>query len=365
MSRRCRSSTALLTACLGFSALAHAADISVRKVQGSDTPIIIVSGNIVSGDEKTFRRISLEHDHAVVLLNSMGGALGPALSIGEAIRLREYVTVVPSGSVCASACALVWLAGEHRALSPSGKVGFHASYYEENGQLIETGVGNAVIGHYLSRLNLPERAVIFATSSSPRQITWLDAASRDSSGIPFDVFSDTSAAAPQLRPGHQATLDDIFRFDDPYACKMSTAMQAIFQGLVSIDKNYVVTQGPGVQLPGAIAPVTPTFSRNRESGDGYDAAEVIATLPVSANWMGLRVREIQYVFYEASSNYEYRIQFEEGAAQVLTRLNAHGFRLLGVGEPNVFEVKDGVDYGVVLKAKGPRSELSCGSRMFY
>jgi hypothetical protein len=365
MRRRRPLATALPTACLVFSGLAHGADISAHQVQESDTPVIIISGNIVSGDETTFRRISLEYDHAVVLLNSMGGALAPALSIGEAIRLREYVTVVPSGSVCASACALVWLAGERRALSPSGKVGFHASYYEDNGRLIETGVGNAVIGHYLSRLNLPERAVIFATSSSPHQITWLDAASRDSSGIPFDVFSDTPAEAPQASRGHPASLDDIFRFDDPYACKMSKSMQAIFQGLVSVDANYAVTQGPGVRLPGAAAPVVPTFSRNRESGDGYDAAEVTATLSVSGTWLGLSVREIQYVFYEASSNYEYRIEFEDGAPQALARLNAHGFRLQGVGVPNVFEPDGEVNYGVVLKAVGPRSELSCGSRMFY
>lgn len=353
---------------LSFSARTHGADISVRTIEGTETPMILVSGDIVRGDESKFRRISLEHENAVVLLDSMGGTLGPALSIGEAIRLREYVTVVPNGSVCASACALVWLAGERRALSPAGKVGFHASYYEENGQRIETGVGNAVIGHYLSRLNLPEKAVVFATSSSPHQITWLNESNRESSGIYFDVFPDVETSKT-LRP-HSAnaigSLDKVLTFDNAYECKMSKKSLAIFEGLVSVDKNtWEVTQGAGIQLPGSAVAVVPTFSRNRVSGEGYDAAEVLATLPVSASWMGLRVNEIQYAFYEQSSNYEYRIVFDNSASHVLEKLNTHGFRLRGVGIPNVFRPEGEASYGVVLKQIGARSELSCGSRMFY
>jgi len=347
---------------------ALAAQIKVEPISDSDLVIIVVSGEILKGDEARFRRISLEHERAAVLLDSPGGALGPALSIGRAIRLREYTTIVSKDGLCASACALIWLAGSPRLLSPAGKVGFHASYFEEDGKLIETGVGNAIVGHYLSQLNLSERAVIFATQASPEKITWLNEQSRGASGIDFEPFKDVDepAAQPATSPGQSASLDLLFSMANPYECEMSEKMLAIFKGLVKMDQTtWEASQGAAVMLPGAERPVTPTFSRNRESGDGYDAREVLATLPISATWMGLQVREIQYSFFEQSSNYEYRIVFQEPYSKALVALNRHGFRLKGVGIANEFHPGTAASYGVVLTASDRGSTLTCGSRMFY
>ena len=72
---------------------------------------IVVSGEIVAGDEEKFRRLALEFPNAVVVLYSPGGALAPALEIGKLIHLRGYPTIVPSNALCASSCALIWLAG--------------------------------------------------------------------------------------------------------------------------------------------------------------------------------------------------------------------------------------------------------------
>jgi hypothetical protein len=196
-------------------------------------------------------------------------------------------------------------------------------------------------------------------------VSWENEPVQHSVAVKARSFFDTPTAAPR-RANNLGSLDKVFTFDDPYACRMSQPMRAIFDGLVRVDKStYDVSQGAGIQLPGSAVAVVPTFSRNRESGQGYDAAEVLATLPVSATWMGLRVSEIQYAFFEQSSNYEYRILFEHSASQALETLNAHGFRLQGVGVPNLFHPKGDASYGVVLKKVGTRSELSCGSRMFY
>lgn len=352
-------------ACLGSVSFkdAVAAEISVEPLEDTETSVIVVSGPIESGDEDLFRRISIEHDEAIVLLGSPGGELTAALSIGRAIRLREYTTVVTKDSVCASACALIWLAGSRRLLSPAGKVGFHASYYQEDGKLIETGVGNAVVGHYLSQLNLPEKAVIFATSASPESITWLNDSA--SSGIHFEVFPDveTRETAPTQALG---SLDHIFTMTNPYQCEMSERMLSVFKGLVRMDQTtWQASQGAPIRLPGADRSITPTFSRNRESGAGYDAREVLATLPVSATWMGLRVNEIQYSFFEQSSNYQYRVIFSETPTNVLKVLNKYGFRLKGIDIPNQFHPEATASYGVVLNSMGDESALVCGSKMFY
>lgn len=43
-----------------------------------------------------------------------GGSVNDAIAIGEAIRSREYVTVMQPSSICASACGLIYLGGVQR-----------------------------------------------------------------------------------------------------------------------------------------------------------------------------------------------------------------------------------------------------------
>ena len=122
------------------------------------------------------------------MLESDGGALVPALEIGKMIRLTGYSTLVIRDASCTSSCALIWLAGSRRLKSPGGHVGFHASYLDKNGSKHETGVGNAMVGHYLSLLNLPQKAVVFATVAGPNEINWLTGANRTEAGIEFEDF---------------------------------------------------------------------------------------------------------------------------------------------------------------------------------
>lgn len=137
----------------------------------------------------------------MVALSSFGGALVPALEIGRMIRLRGYTTVVLGGDVCVSSCALIWVAGEQRILAEDALVGFHASYIDTSGTKVESGVANALVGHFLSQLNLSQRAVIFATSASPEEVAWLTSADRHVSPISFEVYDSadpvqTASASP-------------------------------------------------------------------------------------------------------------------------------------------------------------------------
>lgn len=43
-----------------------------------------------------------------------GGSVNDAIAIGEAVRFREYVTVMQPSSICASACGLIYLGGVQR-----------------------------------------------------------------------------------------------------------------------------------------------------------------------------------------------------------------------------------------------------------
>jgi hypothetical protein len=169
--------------------VARAADISSLKLDKDLTAILLV-GDIQSGDEKKFSAEAAKYESAVVLLESEGGSVPAALQIGEAIRLKGFGTWVINGSDCNSACALIWLAGTPRALSKSARVGFHAAYIESTGASRESGVGNALVGRYLTLLNLPERAVEFATTAPPTSLNWLTSSNYQSTGIETSIIDD-------------------------------------------------------------------------------------------------------------------------------------------------------------------------------
>jgi hypothetical protein len=157
---------------------------------------IFVSGDILDGDDARFGELSQRYPRAVVYLESAGGSLMPAIEIGKLVHARQHATAVLDGSTCTSACALIWLAGMPRYLADEGRLGFHASYSDEGGRLVETGVGNAIVGHYLAQLDLPEDAAVFATIASPYEINWLTADNSSEAGIAFNP-PPTSLPAPR------------------------------------------------------------------------------------------------------------------------------------------------------------------------
>lgn len=190
--------TALLAISLTLPGIASASEIEHQMI-GDDVAGIAITGQITSADVERFRAVSIRYKKAVVLLESPGGSLLPALEIGKMIRLRGYTTFVPPEAVCTSSCALIWLAGAPRQLARQGKIGFHASYRDNAGKLEESGVANALVGNYLTLLNMPERAVVFATLASPKEISWLTPANKNSAGIDFEEFDFEDKSQPTKR----------------------------------------------------------------------------------------------------------------------------------------------------------------------
>jgi hypothetical protein len=244
----------VLAFALGAAFSANAAEVgaaeitSVELTKGSHA--ILVVGDIVSGDQEKFKDEAGKYDHAVVLLESEGGSTITAISIGEAIRLKGYSTAVINGSDCNSACALIWLAGSPRAISKSGRVGFHATYTEKAGRQSESGVGNAIVGRYLTLLNLPEKALIFATSAAPSDLNYLNASNHEETGIDTKIIDDihigpdaTSDAPPPLvaqadqpMPGYWKSGNELYsdcttREADSSYYMMAATCRAFIQGI--------------------------------------------------------------------------------------------------------------------------------------
>ena len=181
-----------------------------------------------------------------------GGNLLAGLGIGRAIRLKEFTTIVPKNSVCASACGLAWLGGIERLVDEGAHVGFHAAYITDKGESKETGMGNALAGAYLNQLGLTQSAIAYVTEAAPQNMKWLTAEDAKNVGITMTVLAsnapepaipETKSSPPLPSPKKELQLSaikriqyaDIFGFDLPSmplrdstleACELACASNA-------------------------------------------------------------------------------------------------------------------------------------------
>lgn len=171
------------------------ADVTVLQAQKlSDINVISITGSLIRGDENKFIDAALRNPAAIVVLDSDGGDLTAGLEIGKAIHLKGFVTLVPEGGRCASACALAWLAGRVRGMSDHSLIGFHAAYLGGTGEV--ASAGNAIVGSYLTQLGLPTSAIVYITSSKPSEMQWLTSEDADRYGIPVKIFPSKTQQPP-------------------------------------------------------------------------------------------------------------------------------------------------------------------------
>src|SRR5215831_16624851 len=183
---------------------AIAATITLTPQNGDTPAVVAVQGVLRDEDIGEFRFKVAKLSTAVVTLESDGGSLLAGIRIGEFIRLRGFVTVVPNGARCASACAIAWLGGAQRFMGEQSLIGFHAAYRKETTGASESGMGNAVLGAYLNSIGLSEAAVAYVTMAAPNSMTWLTLEEAAKYGIDVRPLS-TAALPPQPRRATTAT----------------------------------------------------------------------------------------------------------------------------------------------------------------
>jgi len=155
---------------LSMPAFALAAQISFIR-HSPTVGYIQVRGEIEDWDLQRFSTLVAEHPEArLVMLESPGGRLQPALEIGTIIRQRGMWTAALGE--CASACAYVWMAGKPLVVSTSTQLGFHSPYKGDDDSSVSS-VGNALVGAYLNQLGYPANVIAYATSADPKGMQWL------------------------------------------------------------------------------------------------------------------------------------------------------------------------------------------------
>jgi hypothetical protein len=208
------ATTALVAATTIAPTEALSATITVHEPDGEGRVFVDVVGTINDEDFKAFKEktdqiypIGAGHPkkQVIVTLVSYGGSINPALQIGDLIRKRSLSTFVPSGRTCASACALIWLAGAPRTVGDTPQIGFHAVYDPTTRR--ETGAGNAVVGAYLRDLGVGYKAIVFMTRKGPTSVEWLSPDLAKELGVAWAMLQPPRAipisSQPKLQHGWQ------------------------------------------------------------------------------------------------------------------------------------------------------------------
>jgi len=195
--------------------------VQCRQIDGQDTTVVSISGDIESGDDKYFRQalLAVDTDDVLVSLESDGGDLQAGIDIGRAIWFREAATVVEDG-ICASACALAWLAGRPRFKSATARIGFHAPWRGDPDRPEASTAGSAVVGGYLRDLGLTSAAIRYINEPGPDELRWLTPEDAEALNISLKPWPEEMpppiAAGPP--PAEETPLEPGTTFRDCPSC---------------------------------------------------------------------------------------------------------------------------------------------------
>lgn len=210
---------------------AHAADIKVLDVDRKGFAVIGVVGELLPDDGRIFADVAARFRRGGVVFHSPGGAVIAGLQIGQVIRLRRFATFSADDMLCASACAVAWLAGRPRMMQPASHIGFHAAYDGKTRE--QSGVGNALVGAYLNRLGLSDAAVVYVTRTRPDDIAWLTPADARELGLAVTVLPASPATRPQPPPAPRPPAAGPAAIDPSPALPTSHSVPGGFPSLVA------------------------------------------------------------------------------------------------------------------------------------
>ncbi|MBV0912829.1 COG3904 family protein [Anianabacter salinae] len=134
-------------------------------------------GQIAPGDAERFTDwLALQEEVTALRLDSPGGSVADALTIGRAIREAGIATELVAGAVCLSACPYILSGGAVRRVAPDAFVGVHQHYFGESTVLpafmaVESiQRGQAEVVEYLDDMGIDLRLMRHSLATPPGEI---------------------------------------------------------------------------------------------------------------------------------------------------------------------------------------------------
>jgi hypothetical protein len=204
-----KASHCILIGLLGTAAFvgpSTAAKLTLVRVKGKHA-VIQLSGRIDQGDSDTFvtllqKAIAANQLIDSVQLNSTGGMVGEGAKIAAMIRTAKLSTQVGEGAICASACFLVFAAGEKRFAASGAFIGVHKASEKNGRESSQSAAATLAMAGFARELGVPSAITAKMMATPPARIQWLD--SRDLKAMGVAVGS-TPAPGSQVATGEAMT----------------------------------------------------------------------------------------------------------------------------------------------------------------
>jgi len=177
----------LLTVAL-WTTHARAARFEVVDLPDGNGKALLLSGPIAATDQDAFHTAAAGLDGSIVLTTGPGGNVRAAVAIGSEIRARGWTTLVPPQGDCASACSLIWLAGQRRMMADGARIGFHAMSTRKNGVYVETHAPDVDLRRWLTDLGYSYDTTATIVNTPAALVRWLDPIELRANGIAVDLY---------------------------------------------------------------------------------------------------------------------------------------------------------------------------------
>jgi hypothetical protein len=197
----------LLVASSWCQALAATLKTSVTK---DGRVVVSISGEIVEGDTESFKAaIKAANDSGKLVssirLNSPGGNLIEGAELANAVRFAKMATNVGQGATCASACFLVFAAGETKFANYTAQIGVHGASDQSGQETVQSGAATVSMARIAKDLGVPAAIIGRMVVTPPSEMVWLSPGDLQSMGTsmvgkPVQVSSSESQI-PSQQPG--------------------------------------------------------------------------------------------------------------------------------------------------------------------
>lgn len=208
-----------------FAALAYAAinqialSAEFKTSKLKDRRLIeSMTGEIVEGDAERLRSaIKAANDTGKLLesirLNSIGGNLLEGVKLAEIVRFAKMTTNVSSSAVCASACFLLFAAGERKFANYTAQIGVHGAADQSGAETIQSNAATVSMAKVAKELGVPDSIIGRMVVTPPGDMVWLSPVDLQSMGTtmvgkPSQLPTEVSRSNPpqQIPPDSQVSL---------------------------------------------------------------------------------------------------------------------------------------------------------------
>jgi|tagenome__1003787_1003787.scaffolds.fasta_scaffold20979326_3 hypothetical protein len=181
----CELVNAGLALIVSSSNLAAAAEIKSLNSLKNGGVEISISGDIKPGDADVLKaRIKAANDAGQLVtslrLNSDGGNLLEGVLLAAVVRFAKMSTNVGRGETCASACFLIFAAGEEKYANYSARIGVHAA---SDIAVHSSRDATATMASVAKELGVPSSIIGRMVATPPGTVVWLSSADLQSMDV--------------------------------------------------------------------------------------------------------------------------------------------------------------------------------------